>query len=367
MSLARSFFYRSFGASPARAALVWAVIAFLLNQLLEFVVMSQQGRAYSDLCQWDCKWYTAIVQGGYDLEPHAHAKQDAANWAFFPAFPLLAKAFSVGLGVAPAASLVLASKLCFLAAIYAFVRLVTTLDARVKPPVAALVLGFSPYAIYGNVGYTESLFLLVSCCYFLALESKRFLLAGLLGGALGSVRVAGVAAIPAHVIALWGDFWRGGLDQRLRILLSVMLLPFGLSLFMWFLHVHTGDALAFSHIQLAWGRVPESPVGHFLAGLHGTAVNQLRVAMVIGVAAVIVWLLATRRYPMAIFSLICTVLPLTTGLWAIPRYIWWQAPVLFAIAVLISHRKLWVLYLPLSAAATAFIYTAWFTGKAFVV
>jgi len=41
--------------------------------------------------------------------------------------------------------------------------------------------------------------------------------------------------------------------------------------------------------------------------------------------------------------------------------------VLFAIAVLISHRKLWVLYLPLSAAATAFIYKAWFTGKAFVV
>lgn len=177
----------------AASALTWSVIAFLVNQLVELVVLVHGGRHYADLCQWDCKWYAGIVQGGYDLQPHGHGKEDAANWAFFPAFPLLAKLVSLLTGSSPELALVLASKLCFFGAIFLFVRFTASVDAAVSEPIAALTIGLSPYAIYGNVGYTEPMFLMLTCACFVALHAEKHVWAGWAGALLGATFVqAGV-------------------------------------------------------------------------------------------------------------------------------------------------------------------------------
>lgn len=348
------------------SAVTWALLAFALNQLIEFAVLMHMGKGMAELCQWDCKWYAGIVRDGYDFQPHGHGKEDAANWAFFPAFPLLAKVVTFS-GVSPELALVLSSKVCFLLALCLFVRWVAVLDGTVSEPVAAMVLGLNPYVIYGNVGYTESMFLLFTCAYFLALQSERYLLAGGMGAMLGAVRFAGISTVPAYVAAVWRKFWPATPAGKQTMLIGLMLLPLGLAVFMWFLHERSGDALAFSHVQRAWGRVPQSPLMHLVAGFGGTPINKVRAGMVVLVLAALAWLLATRRFQLCAFSVVCTVLPLTTGLWAMPRYIWWQAPILFALVSLVSRRYLWVLYLPASLAAMLFMYVSWFSGKAFVV
>ena len=63
---------------------------------------------------------------------------------------------------------------------------------------AALTIGLSPYAIYGNVGYTEPMFLMLTCACFVALHAEKHVWAGCAGALLGAVRFAGMAAVPLN-------------------------------------------------------------------------------------------------------------------------------------------------------------------------
>ena len=58
------------------------------------------------LCQWDCGWYVDIMTRGYAEEPPA-ALSGEANWAFFPAFPVLGGMVAAVLGLPPLVAAVL--------------------------------------------------------------------------------------------------------------------------------------------------------------------------------------------------------------------------------------------------------------------
>ena len=49
-----------------------------------------QSLGLRSLCRWDCFWYGSILLYGYDAVPSRPPAGDAANWAFYPLFPLLA-------------------------------------------------------------------------------------------------------------------------------------------------------------------------------------------------------------------------------------------------------------------------------------
>jgi hypothetical protein len=350
----------------ADAAWPWALIAFGLYQLAEGLLLLTLRHAHSDLCLWDCHWYADLAKAGYDLAPHGHGKADAANWAFFPAFPLSAQVW-LWLGCSPQLAVVLSSKLFFLLAIWQFTLWVRSLDERISAPMAALALAASPYAIYGNVGYTESMFMAFSCLFLRLLGSGRWMASGWAGALLGGVRFAGVVAVPAYLVHAWGQGHKVRAGRWREVLWGLLLLPLGTALFMAYLHALTGDALAFSHVQRAWGRVPQNPLGYVLAGMTGSPINQLRVGMVMMAGAMLLWLCWRRQWALAAFTLVCTALPLTTGLWAMPRYIWWQAPVMFVVASGIRRFRLGWAYLVIGSALSAFMYVSWFAGKAFVV
>ena len=49
-----------------------------------------KGVSFADgLCAWDCNWYVQIADQGYDQTPHTGMNGNAANWPFFPLYPLL--------------------------------------------------------------------------------------------------------------------------------------------------------------------------------------------------------------------------------------------------------------------------------------
>jgi hypothetical protein len=47
--------------------------------------------------------------------------------------------------------------------------------------------------------------------------------------------------------------------KRTDLMLAVALVPVGISIFAVYLYLHSGDALAFVHIQRAWGRAFANP------------------------------------------------------------------------------------------------------------
>lgn len=342
---------------------------FLLNQLLEFLVIQLGAHRYLALCTFDCAWYAEIVEQGYDHEIRhslgAHPRNDAANWVFFPALPLSARLLHALSGASGAVSLLVVGKVFFLLAIFAFVKLAADYRPQLNPVLAAAVVAFNPYAIYGNVGYTEPLFLLLSCAFFYALR-RDALAAGLAGCLLACTRLVGAFAALPYLIVMLGR-WLRRKEERDRIVLGLLLIPFGLGCFLLFLHRLTGDALAFSHLQRAWNRTPGNPLANVLDGLHLYPVDKYWAVMCLLALLVPVYFAVKREFELATFSLLCTLLPLSTGLWAMPRYIWWQAPVLLALAAAISRRRLWVPFFAAAVPGMVYMYTAWFAGQVFVV
>lgn len=362
--------------------LLLAFLVFLLNQGLEYSLLRYAGADFRVLCGWDCGWYAGIVERGYDLQPHAHPRGDAANWAFFPAYPLTASAVAAITDSSAAAALVITAKMFFLLAIFAFIKFAQVWAPAVPSWLAAAVVGFQPYSLYGNVGYTESMFLLFSCLGLHAIGRQRFVAAGLFGAVLSAVRPVGVFLAVPLLIAGLRRFPDAGPNERLRILLGVMLVPVGLSLFMIHLHRLMGDALAFTHVQIAWDRVPSNPLGHLLVGLRGVEpLPRLWALMSLVALLMVAVLFFKRQYELASFSLIATLVPLSTGLLAMPRYLWWQAPLLLMMAQLLNLRltawprgeiagselRMWLILLPLSLWGCITMLQAWINGEWFVV
>ena len=343
-------------------------VIFLIAQLFEVLVVNWYGFNFYQLCSWDCSWYSGIVESGYDLKPHAHEKGDAANWAFFPLFPYISKPLYLLSGISSGKALVIASKLFTLLSIFSFIKFCQVYEDTINPAISACVVAFSPYALYGNVGYTESCFLFLTCIFFIQLKSGNYLKAGMAGAALTATRFVGLSAAIAYLcfILINKAQWRA--SDKESITFSLLLIPLGISLYSTYLYFLTGDALAFSHIQRAWNRYPENPITVILNGFKSKDTLHIYWAFLsLTAIASTIYFFYKRYSELALFSLICTLVPLSTGLWAMPRYIWWQAPLLLLVVKVLSTRKSWIIFLPLFLLGSLYMYYGWFTGKDFVV
>ncbi|XYJ11325.1 hypothetical protein ACSUZJ_04880 [Telluria sp. B2] len=339
-----------------------AAAFFIANQIFEVLAINLFRLGYDYQCNWDCGWYKGIVEWGYDLEPHGHEKGDAANWAFFPVLPMVARALGFLLGSTPGTSLVITSKVFFLLSIFAFLKFAKAYRPGLDPLIPASVIAFNPYSIYGNVGYTEPLFLLLTCVFFYLLKHGNVLAAGVAGAFLTASRVVGVVTIASYLYTLWRERPRGAREYE-RALLGLLLIPLGLVLFMTFLYYHTGDALAFSHIQRAWGRSPGNPFVYLYAAFKSSPVEKYFAVMSALALLVPVYFAWKRNIELALFTLGCTLIPLSTAIWSMPRYIWWQAPILLAVALLLTRRIMWIMFIATSTLGLTFSYFSWFSGK----
>jgi hypothetical protein len=349
-----------------------ACLLFLMNQMLEFFFMLHLGIDYNDLCAWDCGWYKNIVDQGYDLVPGNGAgsgsKMDQANWAFFPLFPLLVKLFCYLTGSDSVFALMLMSRFFFLLAIFAFMKFCEDYAPNVSKPVAGTVVAFNPLSIYGNVGYTEPLFLLLTCISFCLLKRKKYLASGVSGAFLSATRLVGILFVISYVIASFRDFLKAEKEQKVEMILGFLLIPLGLVCFILFLYNLTGDGLAFGHIQKAWHRVNSNPFLRMWDGFSSMLIlpRYLATPAIIAVLlCVILWL--RKYYELAVFSLLSIVIPATSGLISLPRFIWWQAPLLMLLALAISKNKFFSLVFLLLFYGMFFVIKNWSNAAYFLI
>ncbi|MNH93306.1 Mannosyltransferase (PIG-V) [compost metagenome] len=218
-----------------------------------------------DFIKFDTFSYLKIATQGYDQvkidEPHT-----AANWVFFPLYPLLIFLFGKILWLLePAAvGIILSNLFLFISLLYLHLicrqRGLTEAQAG---SVVFLILIY-PSSLYFSVPYTESLFLMLSAAAIYYASNKQYALAFIIAGLSTVTRVPGFINLAFVLGSVCLDegfrFSKRYIKWALYSLLS--LVPMGLYL----LHMKkiTGDFLAPFHEQsLNWYRHTGAPFENY--------------------------------------------------------------------------------------------------------
>jgi hypothetical protein len=279
----------------------------------------------------DAWWYRSIALHGY--EHRRFSATPAANWAFFPLYPLIVR--SLGAGGDFAIDGMLVSHVAFFGALL-LLFLVTVGGGGTEEDAerATFYLAFFPTSYFFSLPLPESLFLLLTLAAFFAAQRDKWWLAGLVGGLAASTRAAGLMLLPAlFFLAIERRSWR-------RAVPWLFVIPAGTGAFMLYLYRLTGNALAFAGVQGNWSRHPTpfwTPVVAFLRKPY--AIGEpwnfigLNFIAVLLVAAAACWFLASRRWALGAYALLSLLLPLTAGsLQSISRYAVVIFPVFIALA-----------------------------------
>ena len=328
--------------------LLGALVAALLSRLLLLYIAPLFGVSGSGLyCQFDCGWYRNLVAGGYHREPVQNGTGQA-NWAFFPLFPL-----SIHLlrSIVPKASFLDLSatfnSILFVLSCWLLFRIVGRQASPQRAAMGVLAFAFFPVSFYFFSPYTEALFLFLTVLGIDLLQRGHFVRAGLAAALLSATRNQG-AFFVVVILAYGLDAYRAKAAQprseRIRlgrdVALACLLAPVGVVAFSAYLYWLVGDALAFVHIQAAWGREFVNPA---LLILHVVRLGdpfQVFALFTLMLAAVAVtWLASCRLWGEAVFGALYVAAAAMSGNWmAMPRYV--LASPLFALFVVLALPRL---------------------------
>jgi hypothetical protein len=336
-------------------------------------------RGFGGLWQrWDWLRYVGIAQHGYSL----HARH-GSSIAFFPGYPIvLATAQLVlrswvytGLIISLLAGAVAAVALSRIIALEARIAFGTgvsasdvpgaegTADERVRSAVRDGVLFwvFAPAAFFLAAGYTESLFLALVMPAWLAAKRGRWLAAGVLLAGASAVRVNGLFVFVGVVVMFLQTRPHGRREWLRGAPLLIALTP--VIAFVTYLHSLTGSWTAWQKAEATgWNRHFTEPLRTFINtwryafGEKALKANnaweyQLEiVAMAVGVA-LLVWLVARRRWPEAAYVTLSVGALATSNVFlSVPRemLLWWP---LWAALGVWTVRQPWIRTVYLTVAA----------------
>jgi hypothetical protein len=305
------------------------------------------------MCQFDCSWYRGLALNGYATEISTDNRAGQTNWAFFPAYPLLAGSIMRLTGLSWNLAGGLISTVALVAA--------AAMSAPVFGPnrrafwLFAFLLLVGPFGWFATATYSESLFILLTVLAFVALQRSGYVAAGFWGGLLSATRVTGILFAVAIAVQAVVDHRRSGtswqeLPQRLltdrRLWLGLLMVPLGLLAYMLYLRFTVGDGLAFARIQQAWFRSLQNPFTVWWSvvssgwpfrpgwGLLNTLALFVALAtwLIIGMAL-------SGRVAMAAFFLAALLLSVGSGLGSSLRFIGGLAPVTIFLAEILASRR----------------------------
>jgi hypothetical protein len=312
------------------------------------------GPLLASLTGSDSVYLLGIAAEGYHAEPVHLVFRD---WAFFPLYPLVTRAFSIlTLGDIAVAG-VLVANLAFVAALCVLYRLsIIHLDhGRAVRSLAFVAL--APGAVAFAMAYTDSLFLLLAAGAFLAAEQRRWALMAGLYGLATLTRLQGILlGIPlAIVIAESSGGWRSAAGWRSPRLLWLAAGPAAFAAFAAYLGGAFGDPLGMFTAQRAWSEIGQEPAGPVTPVLDRF---DPIVLLLVGVLCLYLFLFVFRRtdrMPAAYtaLALVTVATALASGrLQSIARYLVVAWPLSWFLA---NRRAAWFELVGLAAFAALFV------------
>lgn len=300
-----------------RALLVVFLIALLVRATIYLVHVRSGDRTWSAAFhRFDSYWYERIATTGY---PDADDRRDLgwadatgsqqSEWAFFPLYPMLARAVAWVTGASIVQAMEILSWPFALAALVAFAGLARRLLPAHEAGLALMAFALFPFAVFLHVHYAEALFLFLLLAVFNCLFDDRRWQAALLFALLVLVRPNGSFVLPAAILFVVER--RRSAWKTSDILLMFVPVTLAISAYCCFQYVHTGEPFAFSLAQAGWGRGLSWPwKGFFKSGDAATQIESVYAIVLVAVAVAL-----RKRMPLSYNVLVWTniLVPLCSG------------------------------------------------------
>jgi hypothetical protein len=320
-------------------------------------------------CRFDCWWYYDIIQNGYMKEILVTGQVGAANWAFFPVYPELIRFFSFFSPVNPVITGILLNQVMFLSFLVLTSNYLKTRFTSFDSKFFSLLYCFSPFSIYFNSLYSETLFILLLTLILISLQKSRYVLAGSSGALLSGTRSVGVLYTILYVVLAIAS---NDLSQKKQWpkILGLCLFPLGVISFSIYLYIRIGDPIGYVTIQnaAAWGW-PKGNILQWISTLPSK--NSLREWANLGclVTAIMVcgYLLAKKYYiEFCILSLPVLLSTITNSITY--RYFFVLYPGYLVIAILTRNlHRIRILVLMINFGVFVSFINWWVVGSRFLV
>lgn len=333
--------------------LIWICsrVFFLLAAAI-FNVVNGTNATFTELVnQWDCKRYNYIVEHGYTF-PNDEDPQ--ANWAFFPMYPLvcmavkavtfeMADTYHVGMFV---------SNACVIIASFFSLKLVNyeadceaaesgsagfegSREAHRDAWFPSLFMLAGPYSFYMAGMMTEAMFAMFIVLFFYCCKKKKYMLAGIMAACASATRIVGCILVFSLVIEMYQDICPGRISvsgirkyivevlKTPKKMLSILVCPLGIFVYMTFLYFFCGDAWAFKSVQIAWRDENYFPI---VGVLWKACTGQMEPRytymgwMCIFFIGTYIYMICKKRYSMGVFGLITLLIPLTSHVMSTCRF-----------------------------------------------
>ncbi len=343
--------------------LLFVVVLVLLSRLFLYLMFELYAGAFADtrsflaaLNVFDGAWYQGITTGGYTATiPPDH--YGMANWAFFPLYSYVVRGFIFLTGMEINWAGFLVNLVFQAAALYlVFLYIVQTRGNVFQACFACFLLSLGAYTLYFASYYTESLFLLLFMGALFFLHKRKYLLVGLCGFFLTLTRSTGVVLLAAILVQAIADYCVPKNENRTvcgffrtylrdwKFMLGTCLVPLGIGAFMVFLYARTGDALAFVHIQSAWGGSIGNPLLTIWNGFASMDWQKIYQAVwAVAGLCLCAYLFVKKRYAECAAAVCLLLIPLSVRLQSLTRYMVGCGLFVFALTDWLAARnKKWL-------------------------
>lgn len=325
---------------------------------------------------WDTRNYTTLVHKGY---------RNSSIFAFFPLLPMQIWATSKITSLSPEISAILVSifnYLIFVLILYQFLRRYLQfkgLESTISLNSILLTILFLPFSLFWSLAYTESIFtaILLAIFYIIFLNKSTKLVywcfIPILAFLLTLTRSTGVMLAPVFIFIILNKIIVGLKTQKFKEIIksqwkqfSILILATitniaGLLSFMYYGYLKTGDFWKSRNVQADWGRgstwnIFKPIYNNFVPLVDKTELNKICNGYTdcyyslgytfVGAIIIFICLMLSLRYftkttldrSMILFSVLASILPLTTDLMmSFNRYII-IAPIYFLFLPILLHR-----------------------------
>ena len=218
--------------------------------------------AFDGTYRWDAGWFVGIAEHGYD--------PNDGSAEFYPAFPMVSRAFAWLLPLSSLGAATLVANLSFLLALI-FLYGLTTLEYTENVARRSVILLASfPASFVFMAPYSESLFLLSSVAAFWWARRDRWGGAAIAGVVTTATRAVGLVLVPALLIEASSE---GDPARRGRRMIAAIVPAAGFLAYLAYWLFRSGDPLLPLRAPALWQRTAHIPfvmIGRGIAlGIQG--------------------------------------------------------------------------------------------------
>ncbi len=294
---------------------------------------------------WDTRWYMKIAQYGYTPSSPIQVISHQSSIAFFPLYPLIMRFLGLIIENYYIAGLIVSNFCLIVSCIYLYQLVKLDYDEDTSTKAIKYLFLFPVSFILSGV-FTESLYLaLTLMCFYYARIGKWYLV-GITGFFLSLTRSTGVLVVLPllyeGLMPLLREYkaLKSLKNTRYQILplFYLFLIPLGTILVMIFNYHITGDSMAFAHAQVMWHRHFGNPLGILIDSYRRNIYSAFEAASTTIAIFIFILFYKKIRFSYWLFCMYSILVPLSTGILSMPRFILVIFPIYILFADITKNR-----------------------------